>query len=200
VWLWGLGFQGVPGHAGLPRNERADSLAKTRATLPVTKVPCPLAPTIAKIRHTRYSLWRQNLSHNSLSCQIPSVSSEEPALPCLIRCELSGLHCHGHSLLLSSYLCKIKGKENSSSSTCGHPQQDLTCLLLDCLASEPLRRAIFGITSSIFDLWSRPWGVARLLGLRGVHAFPHFKRPFLEFPIEDTRHAAIKLLIILLKI
>jgi len=37
--------------------------------------------------------------------------------------------------------------------------QDLTYLLLDCPASEPLRRDIFGITSSIFDLWFRPWGV-----------------------------------------
>jgi len=47
-------------HAGLSRNEWADSLAKIRATLPVTHVPCSLAPTIAKIRHTRYSLWTVN--------------------------------------------------------------------------------------------------------------------------------------------
>jgi len=40
-------------------------------------------------------------------------------------------------------------------------------------ASELLRRAIFGTTSSIFDRWSRPCGVARLLGLRGVHPRPH---------------------------
>jgi len=40
-------------------------------------------------------------------------------------------------------------------------------------ASEPLRRAIFGTTSSIFDLCSRPWGVARLLDLRGVPPRPH---------------------------
>jgi len=33
---------------------------------------------------------------------------------------------------------------------------------------EPLRRTIFCTTSSIFDLWSRPWGVIRLLGLRGI--------------------------------
>jgi len=37
------------------------------------------------------------------------------------------------------------------------PLQDLTHLLLDCPASEPLRPVIFGTTSSIFDLWSRPW-------------------------------------------
>jgi len=64
---------------------------------------------------------------------------EELALPRLIRCEFSRLRCHGHSLLLSSYLCRIKRKENSSCSTCGHPLQDLTHLLLDCPASEPLR-------------------------------------------------------------
>jgi len=43
--------------------------------------------------------------------------------------------------------------------------QDLTHLLLDCPASEHLWSAIFDTTSSIFDLWSRPWGVVRLLGL-----------------------------------
>ena len=36
-----------------------------------------------------------------------------------------------------------------------------------------LRRVIFGHTLSPLDLWSRPWGVARLLGLRGVDPRPH---------------------------
>jgi len=81
--------------------------------------------------------------------------------PRLIRCELSQLRCHGHSHLLSSYLCRIKWK-NSSCSACGHPLQDATHLLLNCSASEPLRHTIFG-TTSIFDLWSRPWGVNRLV-------------------------------------
>jgi len=114
-----LNFQLVPSHAGLPCNELVDSLAKTGATLPFTYVPSPLALVIAKIRYTRYS-WRRNLSHNLLFCQIPSVSSEDRALPRLIRCVLSWLRCHGYSLLLSSYLCRIKRKENSSCSACRH--------------------------------------------------------------------------------
>jgi len=166
-----LSFQWIPGHAGLPGNEVADSLAKTGATLPFTHVSSPLASVIVKIRHTRYSSWRQNLSHNSLFCQISSVTSEELALPRFVRCELSRLRCHAHSLFLSSYLSRIKRKENSCSA-CGHPLQDLTHLLLDCPTSEPLRGAIFG-TTSIFDLWSRLWSVARLLGLRGVSPRPH---------------------------
>jgi len=109
-----------PRSCWIPGNELADSLVKTGATLPLVHVPCLLAPTIAKIRHTRYSLWKRTLSHNSLSCQIPSVSSKKLALSCLIRCELSRFSCHGHSLLLSPDLCRIKRKENSSCSACGH--------------------------------------------------------------------------------
>ena len=90
-----------------------------------------------------------------------------------IRSELSRLRCHGHSVLLSSYLHRISRKENSDCSACGHPLQDLNHLLLDCRASEPLRKSIFGSSLSILDLWSRPWGVARLLGLRGVPPRPH---------------------------
>jgi len=46
---------------------------------------------------------------------------------------------------------------DSSCSACEHQLQDLTHLLLHCPASEPLWRAIFVTTSSIFDFWSRPW-------------------------------------------
>jgi len=75
-------------------------------------------------------------------------------------------------LTILSYLCRKKRKENSSCSTCGHSLQDLTHLL-DCPSSESFRRAIFGTTSSIFDLWSRPWSVARLLSFREVPPRPH---------------------------
>jgi len=40
-----------------------------------------------------------------------------------------------------------------------------TLVLLDCPTSEPLRRAIFSIISSTFDLWSRPWCVADYYGV-----------------------------------
>jgi len=137
-----ISFQWVPGHAKLPGNELADALAKTEATLSFAHVPSPLDPVIAKIRHTRYTSWRRNLSSNSLFSEIPSVSSEELSLPRFARCEMSRLHCHDHSLLLSSYLCRIKRKENYFCSTCGHRLQYLTHLLLDCPASEPRARHV----------------------------------------------------------
>jgi len=144
-----LSFQWISGHVGLPSNE-------------------PAGPVIAKISHIRYANWRRKFFRNYYFCQIPSVSSEELTLPRLAYCELSRHHCYSHIFLLSSYLCRIKQKENSSYSTCGNHLQDLTRLFLECPVSEPLQRANFCSTSSIFDLWSWPWGVTRLLGLLGI--------------------------------
>jgi len=83
-----------------------------------------------------YTTWRRNLSHNSLFCQIPSVSSEKLAFPVSLAMNcISRLRCHGHNLLLSSYICRIKRKKNYS---CGHYLQELSHLPLDCPAFEPL--------------------------------------------------------------
>jgi len=114
-----------------PRFQWVPGLSLLSVTNWQTRSPKPV-PVIAKIRHTRCTTWRQNLSHNSLFSRITSVSSEELALPRLALCELSRYRCHGHSLVLISYLWKIKRK-NSSWSACG-PQ--------DCPASEPLWCAI----------------------------------------------------------
>ena len=145
-----LSFQWVPGHAGLPGNEKADVLAKTGASLPSDAISCPLPPIIAKVRYSQYRNWRRHISHSHLNFQVPEVSSEELLFSRSICCELSRLRCQGHSFLLSSYLHRISQKENSACSACEHPLQDLNRLLLDCPASEPLRKSIFG--SSLFSI------------------------------------------------
>ena len=133
-------------------------------------------PVVAKFRYSQYHKWRRHISHSHLNFQVPEVSSEELLLSHPICCEFSRLRCHGHSFLLSSYLHRISRKKNSACSACGHPLEDLIHLLLDCPASEPLRKSIFSSSLSILDLWSRPWGVVRLLGLRGVPPRPQSLR------------------------
>ena len=102
-----------------------------------------------------------------------SVTTEELGLPRHARCALSRLRCNGHSLLLGSYLHRIGKSETPSCSACGHPTQDVFHLLLHCPATNSLRLSVFGPNNSIYDLWSRPWGVARLLGLYGLPPCPH---------------------------
>jgi len=144
-----LSFQWVPGYDGLSGNEQAGSLIKAGTTLPFSHTT---DPRHCKDKAYHYSNWRRILYHNSLFFQISSVSSKELVLPLLIRCELPRLRRHGHSLLLSSYLSRVKWKENSSCSAYGHHLQHLTHILLDCPALEPLRRTMFSTTFSIFYL------------------------------------------------
>ena len=97
----------------------------------------------------------KQLSTNSRPCRVPNnrllrFAGWAASLFCPGEARwLSRLRCHGHSLLLSSYLHRISRKENSDCSACGHPLQDLNHLLLDCPASEPLRKSIFG--SSLYS-------------------------------------------------
>ena len=128
----------------------------------------PSPPVVAKVRYSQYHNWRRHISHSHLNFQVPEVSSEELLLSRLIRCELSRLRCHGHSLLLSSYLRRISRKENSDCSACGHPLQDLNHLLLDCPASEPLRKSIFGFSLFLtygpdLGVWPDSWVFAEFL-------------------------------------
>ena len=105
------------------------------------------------------------LSHRSIfDTQVSSISTEELVLPRHARCVLSRLRCNGHSLLLGSYLSRIGRIENPSCSACGHSSQDTSHLIVHCPATDSLRRLLFGDSLSLYDLWSRPWRVARLPG------------------------------------
>ena len=117
---------------------------------------------IFRIHSCLISDWRRTVSSKFFDTQVPSISTEELVLLRHARCVLFRLRCNGHSLLLSSYLSRIGRIENPSCSACGH------------LSSHSIRSS-YGLFApltlwrlSIYDLSSRSWGVARLLGLHGL--------------------------------
>ena len=134
---------------------------------------CSLSPLVSRIHSSLLSDWRRTVSSKFFDAQVSSIATEELVLPRHPLCVLSRLRCNGYSLLLSSYLSRIGRIENSFCSACEHSSQDTSHLILHCPATDSLCRSLLGDSLSLYDLWSRPWGVVLLLGLDGPPPCPH---------------------------
>ena len=165
--------QWVHGHLFLPGNNAVNELAWRGALFVPSTIPCSLSPLISRIHSHLFSDWRCTVWSKFFDTQVLSISIEQLVLFCYARCVLSRLRCNGHRLLLSSYQFRIGRLENPSCSACGHSSQDTSHLIIHCPATDTLRCSLFGGSLSLCELWSRPLGVARLLGLDGLRPCPH---------------------------
>ena len=140
---------------------------------PQSLVVSLVSTLISRVHSCLFSESRHTVSSKFFDTQVPSIFTEELVLPRHARCVLSCLRCNGHSLLLGSYLSGIGRNENPSCGARGHSSEDTSHLILHCPATDPLRRSLLGDSLYLYDLWSRPWEVARLLGLHGLSQCPH---------------------------
>ena len=135
---------------------------------------CPLQshslfPFICRIH---FSCTRWVLSHqNSSTHKFPRFSLRN-LYTHHFHCVLFRFHCNEHSLLLSSYLFRIGRIKNPSCCACSHSFQNASYLILHCPAMNFLRCLLFGDSWSIYDLWSKAWGLAWLLELHGLPPCP----------------------------
>ena len=169
---WVSRLRWVSRHLFLPGNNAADELARQGALLAPSAIPCSLPPLISRIHSYHFLDWRHTVSSKLFDTQVLLISIKKLVLLHCARCVLSRLCCNAYSLLLG-YLSRIGRIKNPSCSACVHSSQDTSHLILQCPAMDSLRRSLFGDSLSLYNLWSRPWGVARLLGLNGHLPCPH---------------------------
>ena len=148
-------------------------LDRQGALLVFSAIPCSLSPLISRNLSRLFSDWRRTISSKFFGTQVPSISTEKLVLSRYARCVLSRLRCNGRGVLLGFYPSRIGRNENFSCNACGHSSQETSHLILHCPATDSLRRSLFGDSLSLYDLWSRPWRVARLLGPHGLPPCPH---------------------------
>ena len=167
-------LQWVPGHSFLPGNNAADKLAGQGALLVPSVIPCGHSLLLLLVFAFIFSQTGGVLSHlNSLTHRFPRFPPRNLCFLRHARCIPSGLRCKQHSLLLSSYQLMIGRIENRYCSACRHLSQDTSHLILHCPATDSLRRSLFGDSLTLYNLWSRPLGVSRLLELDGLPPCPH---------------------------
>ena len=165
----------LSGHNGSPYTHFFQGTTQLMSWPNGERYSCPLQPLflISRIQSSLFSDWRRIVSSKFFDTQVSLDPTEELVSPRHAYCGLFRLRCNGHSLLLSSYLFRIGRIEKPSCSACGHSSQNTSHLILHNPAMDSLRCLLFGDSLSLFDLRSRPWGVARLLRLQGLPQCPH---------------------------
>ena len=118
-------------------------------------IPCSLSPLISHNHSSLFSDWRHTVISKFFDTQVPSIFTKE--LVALAMCSLvfAATNTAFCSLKLAQSRIRLAAPADTSPKT-----------LLISFWTVQLRT--FCAALSLYDLWSKPWGVARLLGLHGL--------------------------------
>ena len=168
------GYNGSPEHSFHPGNEAADELARRGVLLvhPPQFLAVSLLLSFVSTLVIFLVLEAYGLIEVSSTHRLPRFPPRNLCLPRHARCVLSRLRCNERSLLLSSYLSRDWQNRESFLQRLTNTRPRTLLISFCTVQLRTLRRSLFGDSLFLYDLWSRPWGVARLLGLHGLPPCP----------------------------
>ena len=154
-------------------NSATNELARRGVLLAPFAIHCSLSPLLSCIHSCLLLDWRHTVSLKFLDTQIHLISTEKLVLPRHACCVLSCLCCNENTaffwVLISLGLAESKILPAAPVYT-----RLRTPLISFCTVQLwTLCTAHSLVTLSLYDLWFRPWGVARLLALHGLLPCPH---------------------------
>ena len=138
-------FQWVPGHCGLPGNERADEEARKAAGGDASLEPIPVAPISCQAAKALIHRTVKDPPPEHVRIKAVYQGGPPDKLP-LSRSEsvqLSQLRS-GHSLLLAAYRTRLNPDLDPTCPRCGDEQELLEHFVQRCQATEALRLECFG--------------------------------------------------------
>ena len=158
-----MGLQWVPRHLFLPGNDPANELARRGALLVPSVIPCSL---LSLVSIHSFSQTEGVLSH------LDSSTRRSPQFPLRNLCSFVTLAVFSLVFVVTgtAYCCALINLELAESRILSAAPADTRSRTpLISLFTVQLRTlsAAHSLTT-LYDLWSRPWGVARLLGLDGL--------------------------------
>ena len=120
---------------------------------------CPLQSLVVfYLSYPLISNWRRTVSSKFFDTQVLSIN-----FCSLVALVVSSFIFAATNTTYCKALISRIGRIENSYGVCGHPSQDTSHLILHSLATDCLRRSIFGHSLSLYNLWPRTWGVSRLL-------------------------------------